>query len=47
MGRRAARLLLRRIADPDADPMVERLEPNLIVRGSTGAISNRLAPISS
>jgi len=47
MGRRAAQLLLRRMADPDAEPTVERLEPTLVVRGSTGAISNRRAPISS
>jgi LacI family transcriptional regulator len=47
MGRRAAHLLLRRIADPDAEATVERLEPTLVVRGSTGAVSNRPAPISS
>jgi LacI family transcriptional regulator len=37
MGRRAAALLLRRLADPGAEPTVERLQPALLVRGSTGA----------
>jgi DNA-binding LacI/PurR family transcriptional regulator len=37
MGRRAAALLLRRLADPLAEPAVERLQPTLVVRGSTGA----------
>jgi LacI family transcriptional regulator len=36
MGRRAAGLLLRRAADPTCRPKVERLEPRLVVRGSTG-----------
>jgi len=36
LGRRAARLLLRRIADPDSAHAVERLEPSLVIRGSTG-----------
>ena len=40
LGRRAARLLLRRIEDPDCEPAVERLQPSLVVRGSTGAIPN-------
>jgi LacI family transcriptional regulator len=40
MGRRAARLLLRRIEDPECEPAVERLEPTLVVRGSTGAFAN-------
>jgi LacI family transcriptional regulator len=35
MGRRAAALLLRRLADRGAEPSVERLQPSLIVRGST------------
>jgi LacI family transcriptional regulator len=35
MGRRAARLVLRRVADPDCEPVVEVLEPSLVVRGST------------
>jgi LacI family transcriptional regulator len=39
LGRRAARLLLRRLADPAAAPRVERLEPSLVVRGSTGPTS--------
>jgi LacI family transcriptional regulator len=47
MGRRAAQLLLRRIAEPDAEPTVERLEPTLVVRGSTGAVSNPRIKISS
>jgi LacI family transcriptional regulator len=37
LGRRAAHLLLRRITDPDSQHVVERLEPRLVVRGSTGA----------
>jgi len=37
MGRRAARLLLRRIGDPGSPPVVERLQPRLVVRGSSGA----------
>ncbi len=39
LGRRAARLLLRRLADPTCEPAVERLEPTLVVRGSTGPTS--------
>ena len=35
MGRRAARLLLRRLHDPDCALMTERLQPSLVVRGST------------
>jgi LacI family transcriptional regulator len=35
MGRRAAHLVLRRAADPDCEPLVEVLEPSLVVRGST------------
>lgn len=35
MGRRAARLLLRRVADRTCPPAVERLQPTLLVRGST------------
>ena len=35
MGRRAAALLLRRLADP-LQPAIERLQPTLVVRGSTG-----------
>jgi len=36
LGRRAARLLLARLDDPARLPTVERLEPTLVVRGSTG-----------
>lgn len=39
MGRCAARLLLERLADPDAPPRVERLQPSLIVRRSTATPS--------
>lgn len=35
MGRRAAQLVLRRVEDPGCAPLVERLEPLLVVRGST------------
>ena len=35
LGRRAARLLLRRIEDPACPPAVEILEPTLVQRGST------------
>ena len=28
------------IEDPDCEPAVERLQPSLVVRGSTGAIPN-------
>jgi LacI family transcriptional regulator len=41
LGRRAARLLLRRLADPTCAPKVEQLEPTLVVRGSTGPTSGR------
>jgi LacI family transcriptional regulator len=37
LGRRAASLLLRRIAEPDSAATVELLQPSLLVRGSTGA----------
>jgi LacI family transcriptional regulator len=37
MGRRAAALLLRRLAGDRIEPTVERLQPTLVVRGSTGA----------
>jgi LacI family transcriptional regulator len=40
MGRRAARLLLRRTQDPDCPPAVECLQPHLVVRGSTAAPSS-------
>jgi LacI family transcriptional regulator len=40
MGRRAAALLLRRLADPSAPPSVEKLQPSLVVRGSTGVPRN-------
>lgn len=36
LGRRAAALLIARVADPARRPHVERLEPTLVVRGSTG-----------
>ena len=36
LGRRAAMLLLRRIAEPEAAATVEHLPPQLVVRGSTG-----------
>jgi LacI family transcriptional regulator len=36
LGRRAASLLLRRLEDPERPPSLERLQPTLIVRGSTG-----------
>ena len=35
MGRRAAGLLLDRLADPEREPVVERLETTFVVRGST------------
>ena len=35
LGRRAAQLLLRRVADPDCPTAVEILQPTLLVRGST------------
>ena len=35
LGRRAARLLLRRIEDPTCPPAVECLQPTLVVRAST------------
>jgi LacI family transcriptional regulator len=36
LGRRAAALLLRRIAEPEASATVELLQPTLVVRGSAG-----------
>jgi LacI family transcriptional regulator len=36
LGRRAARLLLRRLHGPTVAPAVEILQPHLVVRGSTG-----------
>jgi LacI family transcriptional regulator len=36
LGRRAAALLLRRIAEPDSAATVELLQPSLLIRGSTG-----------
>ena len=36
LGRRAAALLLRRIAEPGTAPTVELLQPRLVVRGSSG-----------
>lgn len=39
MGRRAARLLLRRLEDPEREPAVECLQPSLIVRASTAPFS--------
>jgi LacI family transcriptional regulator len=39
LGRRAAQLLLRRLADPARDPRVEQLQPTLVLRGSTGPTS--------
>jgi LacI family transcriptional regulator len=35
MGRQAAQVLLRRLADPHREPAVERLQPRLVLRGST------------
>jgi DNA-binding LacI/PurR family transcriptional regulator len=40
LGRRAASLLLRRIAEPGSAATVELLQPSLLVRGSTGAPRN-------
>jgi LacI family transcriptional regulator len=40
MGRRAARLLLERLAEPGREPVVECLQPVLVVRGSTGPIGH-------
>jgi LacI family transcriptional regulator len=37
MGRRAAALLLRRAESSTSPPRVERLEPTLVIRGSTGS----------
>jgi hypothetical protein len=31
--------LLRRLVEPSIDPAVERLQPALIVRGSTGPVA--------
>jgi LacI family transcriptional regulator len=38
MGRRAARLLLRHLEQSGWEPTVERLQPTLVVRGSTGPV---------
>jgi LacI family transcriptional regulator len=38
LGRRAAQLLLRRMAEPEAEQLVERLRPGLVVRGSAGPV---------
>ena len=43
LGRRAAHLLLRRIADPGCEPGFECLEPTLVVRGSTAPPTTPLA----
>ena len=37
MGRRAAELLLKQIGKPDAAPIVQVIEPELVLRGSTTA----------
>jgi DNA-binding LacI/PurR family transcriptional regulator len=37
LGRRAAEILLGRLREPDGDPVVEVLQPELVVRGSCGA----------
>jgi LacI family transcriptional regulator len=37
LGRQAAQLLLRRLEEPDLAPSVVRLEPRLVVRGSSGS----------
>jgi DNA-binding LacI/PurR family transcriptional regulator len=39
LGRRAARLLLRRLEEPARVPALEVLQPSLIVRGSTADFS--------
>jgi LacI family transcriptional regulator len=39
LGRRAARLLLRRLHDPSSEPATECLQPSLVLRGSTAAHS--------
>jgi LacI family transcriptional regulator len=39
LGRRAARLLLRRLTEPARAPALEVLQPSLIVRGSTATLS--------
>jgi LacI family transcriptional regulator len=39
MGRRSARLLLRRLEEPSAGRTVEVLQPELVIRGSTGGIT--------
>jgi LacI family transcriptional regulator len=36
IGRAAAQLMLERLQDGDSEPRDVRLEPNLVVRGSTG-----------
>jgi LacI family transcriptional regulator len=43
MGRRAAALLVRRVDDPERDPRVELLDPELVVRGSSGPPAPRVA----
>lgn len=45
LGRRAAALLLRRLDDPGRKASVERLEPTLVVRASTGPPPVRLTPV--
>jgi DNA-binding LacI/PurR family transcriptional regulator len=42
LGRRAAALLLRRIAEPATAPTIELLQPRLVVRGSSGPPPKRL-----
>jgi LacI family transcriptional regulator len=37
MGQRAAALVLRRLADPACETVIETLRPSLVVRGSTGS----------
>lgn len=38
-GKSAVSLLMRHLDDPNADPLVMRLKPRLVVRGSTGAVA--------
>lgn len=38
-GKSAVSLLMRHLDDPDADALVMRLKPRLVVRGSTGAVA--------
>ncbi len=47
LGRRAARLLLRRLDDSGREPTVELLQPALIVRGSTGPPANNGGAVAS